>query len=403
MRTFRWVKIFFSVSLLFHLGETLAQVPLPIRLEGAPAVLRWQKTPVLDQTGGCIGWFEASRSILLDTEGRVIMQSAGRILKHATNANGNTIAVLEKIASPKVKTQESFFTLRLVNRAGQSIGSYPFSQHRDDPLPQIIFAATGEYLLVAHSATARLIFLQPNGQVLRELFLFRDAPYANERPLFVAAGVQAFIALSQNTPTTNVKTAVPTLICFSISGEEQWRCELPAGTAGGLAVSADGAWIAASRYTVTDARVESTTSILNLQSAIQGTIDGLFRRVIFAKAGNTLLLMERRQLRAVDFRTGKTLWQINLARRAEMFVDIAATATHDKTFALAAENVFKENRFVFANARLLSFDRAGQQQSELPLSDQLLAPVLKISNDGHRLTLGAEGFLQQFTVVQSSR
>ena len=403
MQSCRWIKKACGVFLPFFLGEALAQAPPQMRLEAAPALLRRQNTPVLDQTGVCVGWFESSRSTLLDAEGRILFQSNEKILQQATSADGSMYAVLEKVVRQKAKTPESFFTLRFLNRSGQLNGSYHFSQHRDDPLPQIIFAATGEHLLIAHPATARLIFLQIDGRVLREMSLFEEAPYANERPLFVAAGAQAFILLSQKTPATNTKPVAPMLIYFSNNGEEQWRRELPSGAAGGLAISADGAWIIANRYTVNGARVASTSSIFNFQGEMQGTIDGLFRRAIFAKNGNSVLLMERRQLRAVDFRSGKTLWQASLARRAEMFVDIAATAAHDKIFALVAENAFKESRFVFEKARLLGFDNAGRQQTEIALPNHLVAPVLKISNDDNRLTLGAEGVLQQYTVVQSSR
>ena len=393
----------FEISILLLLPVfAVAQPPQQFRLQASSSVSRAQSIPMLDQDGNCTGWFDASRSVLFDAQGRTLIPSAGKILKQATNADGSIDAVLEKTAARKAKAAESFFTVRFFNRSGQSRGSYQFSQHRDDPLPNIIFEARGEHLLLAYPATARLIFLENSGQVLRKVSLFREAPYANERPLFVAASAGAFIVLSQKTPSTPAKAVTPTLFYFSAQGEE-WRRELPAGTAGGLAISSDGHWIAANRYAVIGTRVEATNAVFNFQGEPQATIAGLFRRAVFANNGSSLLLMDRRQLRAIDFHNGKELWQITPARRAEIFVDIAATATHDKIFTLVAENAFKENRFVFEKARLLGFDRVGRQQTEILLPNQLLAPVLKISNDGSRLTLGAEGFLQQFTTVEPSR
>ena len=380
-----------------------AQSPPQFRLEASPPLTRSESAPALDQTGVCLGWFETSRSTLLDAQGRMLVKSDGKILKHAISSDGSAFAVLEKTTSRKDRRNESFFTIRSFNRDGRQCGLYNFFQHRDDPLPQIVFNATGSYLFVAYPATARLIFLNQNGQVLRELPLFRDAPYSNERPLFIAASVDAFTVLSQKIPSTNATAAAPTLIYFSKKGEEQWRCELPAGTAGGLAISDDGAWIAAGRYVVTGARVESTISIFNFRGELQNKTEGLFRRAIFAKNGNRMLLMDRRQLRAIGIPGGELLWQANLSRRTEMFADIAAAATDNKTLALVAENVFKENRFIFEKARLLGFDAAGRQQLETLLPVLLNAPMLKISNDGGRLTLAAEGFLQNFTVSQSSK
>jgi len=398
---------FFTAQLFLLLLAffAMAQSPPPFRLEASPPLARSESTPVLDQTGVCLGWLETSRSTLLDAQGRMLAKSDGKILKHAISSDGSAFAVLEKTTSSKDRMNESFFTIRCFNRGGQQSGLYNFSQHRDDPVPQIIFNAASSPLLVAYPATARLIFLNQNGQVLRESFLFHEAPYSNERPLFMAASANAFIVLSQKTPSTNASTVAPTLICFSNKGEEQWRRELPMGTAGSgsLAMSDDGAWIAAGRYAVTGARVESTISIFNSRGELQSKTEGLFRRAFFAKNGNGLLLMDRRQLRALDFRRGNTLWLVNLTRRAEMFVDVVVDAMHNKTFALVAENVFKENRFIFEKARLLGFDAAGQQQLETLLPVQLNAPMLKISNDGGRLTLAAEGFLQNFTVSPSSK
>jgi len=394
-----------SVQLLLLLASlTPAQSSPQFRLEASAPLSRSHSIPMLDQTGSCLGWFETPRSTLLDAKGRVLAKSDGKILKHAISSDGSAFAVLEKTTSSKDQINESFFTIRCFNRGGQPSGLYNFSQHRDVPLPQIVFNAAGSPLLVAYPATARLIFLNQNGQVLRELPLFREAPYSNERPLFIAASADAFIVLSQKIPSTNAIAVAPTMIYFSNNkGEEQWRRELSVGTAGGLAISEDGAWIAAGRYVVTGERVESTISIFNSRGELQTQTAGLFRRAIFAKNGNRLLLMDRRLLRAIDFRRGAALWQVNLTRPAEMFIDMAADSECDKIFALAGASAFKDKRFQWAQPRLRGFDNKGRQQFEEVLSNSLISPLLKISNDGHRLTLAAEGFLQNFSVLNLTK
>jgi hypothetical protein len=344
---------------------------------------------------------------LLDYEGKETAELRGPFLKHWVSPNGNAIAVLEKAASARDGNDESLLILRWFVRNGRQMGAYNFLQHSDDPLPQVSFNATGTHLVIAQPAIARLTFLSSDGQTLRELFVFSKAPYSHERSFFMAASAEAFVVLSQSMPSTSAEAVAPICICFTASGEEQWRRELAAGTAGGLAISDDGELIVASRYLVevanNDSRVESTTSLLQRDGKLLASVDGLFRKAVFAQDNSRLLLMDRRQLRALAIPSGKVLWQTNLSRRAEMFVGIAANAEQGKVFALVGSSVFKENRFVFENVRLLGFDNKGQQQFKMPMKTALSSPVLMVSEEGQRLTLAAEGLLQNFTLFDTAK
>ncbi|MGH7597657.1 MAG: hypothetical protein ACREOI_15000 [bacterium] len=354
-----------------------------------------------------MAWQSASSLTLHDHEGRNTTEISGTFLKHWVSSNGDAIAVLEKAAGTKDRNDESLLILRWFDRNGRQMGVYNLSQHSDDPLPQISFNATGSHLVIAQPAIARLIFLNVAGQTLRESFFFPDAPYSQERPFFIATSADAFVVLSQSMPSTSADAVAPICLRFSTSGEEQWRHELPAGTAGGLAISDDGELIVASRYLVhvtqNSSRVESTISLLKRGGKLLANVDGLFRKAVFAKNNARLLLMDRRQLRALDIPSGKVLWQANLSRRAEMFVDIAANAAQDKVFALVGSSVFKENRFVFENARLLGFDNSGRQQFEMPIKTALSLPALMISAEGQRLTLAADGLLQNFALFNTAK
>lgn len=377
------------------------------RLEATPPVVKSNARPLLDQGGECVAWQSAASLALLGHEGKNAAEISGTFLKHWVSANGNVVAVLEKTASAKDHNGESSLILRWFERSGRQMGSYNLSQHRDDPLPQISFNAAGSHLVIAQPAIARLIFLNNTGQTLRESFVFSAAPYSLERPFFMAASAEAFVVLTQFMPSTNAKTVVPVCIRFSAAGEERWRRELPTGTAGGLAVAGDGELIVASRYLVhvaeSGSRVESTTSLLQRDGKLLANVDGLFRKAVFAQDNSHLLLMDRRQLRALEIPSGKLLWQTNLLRRAEMFVDVAADAGQEKFFALAGSSVFKENRFVFENARLLGFDSKGRQRVEQRLPAALSLPALMISANGQRLTLAAEGVLQSFSVLETTK
>ncbi len=395
---------FFFIILPFGVG---AQSKTAWRLENASSVLKFKEQPLLARTGKCVAWQSASGLTLLDHDGKNTAEISGTFLKHWASSNGSAIAVLEKAASAKDGNDQSSLILRWFDRDGRQMGRHNFLQHSDDPLPQISFNATGSHLVVAQPAIARLIFLNNNGQTLRESFIFSEAPYSQERPFFIAASAEAFVVLSQFMPSTSSDVVAPVCMSFSTSGEEQWRRELPAGAASGLAVSDDGELIVASRYLVhvaeNGSRVESTISLLQRDGKLLANVDGLFRKAVFTQDNTRLLLMDRRQLRALEIPSGKVLWQVNLSRRAEMFVDIAANAEQDKVFALVGSSVFKENRFVFENARLLGFDDSGRQQFELPMKTTLSSPILVISEDGQQLTLAAEGWLQNFTILDSTK
>jgi hypothetical protein len=114
-------------------------------------------------------------------------------------------------------------------------------------------------------------------------------------------------------------------------------------------------------------------------------------------------LMDRRQLRMISIPTGEQQWQVNLAKRSEMFISIAATGNAERVVVLVGESVFKRNRFLFENARLAGYNRNGRQQFEEAVKAELVSPTLAISGDGQHLILAAENLLQNFAIVDSAQ
>lgn len=387
--------VFFLATLLAGV-EAQAQTASRVRM--MPPLRQPGKLPILDRAGERLAWRSPTSLQWLDQNGKRSAEINGTFLKHVASFDGTAIAVLEKINSPKDDEELRTLAVRWLNRDGRQLCSYRLSQHEDDPLPQLIFNAAGSHLLMANPATARLLLLKANGQVLQDVAMFGEALFLNERPLFLAAANDAFVVLSQPTASTADKIVAPVLICFSTSGEEQWRRELAAGTAGNLAISDDGNWIAAGRYIANATGVESTIEIFQRNGELQRNVNGQFRRAVFANDGRRLLVMDRRQLRMLSLPPGELLWEINLSSRSEMFADIAADVELTQVFALVGASVFQDNRFVFEQARILGFNENGQQQVEMPIKTVLSLPKLAMANNGQRLTLAAEGFWQDFTI-----
>ncbi|MDZ7344088.1 MAG: PQQ-like beta-propeller repeat protein, partial [candidate division KSB1 bacterium] len=406
--------VIFNGGLLIFFGAQNLKLPLwtqsesAFRLQPAAKATAIASVPMIDRSGVWVGWQSPSHLGLVDHEGKDPIAIEAAALKYAVNSDGSALAVLEKSAKGGEENEATTLLLRCFDRDGQELGRYQFLQHDDDPLPHLQFNADRSHLALAQPALARLIFLQRDGQVLREKALFENAAQSLERPLFLAGHGEGFVVLSQPIPSTSSEAVAPVLIRFSAAGEEFWRRELPAGTPGGLAASEDGRWIVVSRYAVITANhaaekggppVESTISIYDRNGELHATLEGLFRQAIFSRDGASLLLMDRRQLRRIDLPNGELQWQFNLSQRTEMFASVAANATLERAVALVGTSVFKINRFVFDDARLVGFDHHGQAQFETAIEKALVSPALAFSQDGQQLMLAAEGLLQRFTIV----
>ncbi len=387
-----------GISLLLSVVLAQGQTNSALRLQHESRQVAG--TPVIDPAGETVAWRAASSVTWQNQHGSSLLTQSGRFLKHALSANGEALAVLG-MAAPDT------LVLTWFDQHGLALGRYTVQRHEDDPLPQICLrmGKPGAALLIAQPATAHVTFLAGNGAAPRVLPLFEEAAYANERPLFVAAGGQSFVVLSQREVASEQRPGQPVLICFSLDGRERWRRELPAGTAGGLEVSRSGDWIIAGRYQVQSATgaVESAMVLFDHEGVQQATTDGLFRRALFSENGERLFVMDRRQVRLLKLPGLSTVWQSSLTGRQEMFVDIAMDpAGRDHFFALAAVSTFKNDRFVFERGRLIKFT-AGRQQTSLRLSSDLVNPALAFSAAGQRLLLAADGLVQRYTVVSVVR
>lgn len=384
------------VSLLLSIVLAQGQTNSTLRLQNESRQVAG--TPMIDRAGETVAWRAAGSLTWQSQHGSSLLTQPGRFLKHALSANGETLAVLE-MAAPDT------MVLTWFDQHGLALGRHTLQRHEDDPLPQVCLSKQGTAVVVAQSATAHVTFLAGNGAAPRVQPLFDEAAYANERPLFVAAGEQSFVVLSQREVSNGQRPGQPVLICFSHDGQERWRRELPAGTAGGLEVSRNGEWILASRYQVDSATgaVESAMVLFDREGVQQATTAGLFRQARFSENGERLFVMDRRQVRLLKLPGLSTIWQSSLTGRQEMFVDIAMDpAGRDHFFALAAVSTFKNDRFVFERGRLIKFT-AGRQHTSMRLSSDLVNPALAFSAAGQRLLLAADGLVQRYTVVSVAR
>ncbi|MGH7494469.1 MAG: hypothetical protein ACREOO_19015 [bacterium] len=326
---------------------------------------------------------------------------AGNYLKVSVSGNGAAFAILEEME----EKQQPGLRLRWFDRQGRPRGEHVLPWHADHPLPQFCFNAAASRLLIADAASARIVVLSPEGQVLAEAGLFGEPRYSNERPLFLAASIEEFFLLTQAWPSTSSQSEKPVLICFSADGQERWRQELAQGTAGGLAVSDEVHWILAGAYQLTSnqTQVRSSMQFFDRNGKLQATSEGLFRHAIFAQDGSRVLVMDRRQARLLGLPGGELLWQSALPSRSEMFATTTGDASLENIFALIATSIFKGGRFVFEKARLVKFDAGGRHQLAATLDSELIEPALAVSREGKQLALAAEGILRYYALLTAPK
>lgn len=400
---------YFRISLVWctlACGHFLS--PLLSHAQSATASLRElssfherEALPIIDREGACLAWWTAVEVFGANAQGQRGAAIAGKVLKTSVSGNSSTFALLEKVE----EKQQSALRLLWFGRRHELRGSHTMSWHVDDPLPQFCFNTAASRLLIADAATAQIKILSADGQVLREATVFDNAPYVNERPLFLAASAENFFVMTQDLPTTPQRPARPLLICFSADGRELWRQELAYGTAGGLAVSDAGDEILAGSYEATSdqARVSSAVQFFDHAGKSQFRQEGLLRQALFSQNAGRVLILDRRQARVLRLPEGSELWQSSLASRADMFVTAAADANLENVFALIATSTFKNNRFVFEKARLVKIDSTGRWQQAAMLDAELIEPALAMRRDSTQLVLAAEGMLRCYSFSSANK
>jgi hypothetical protein len=391
-----WVKRFLLSGILLLPIVVRAQ-PSPHMLREATSTKQPNAYPILDREGSCLAWRTRTEVLGGNASGLGGTAYARNHLQVRVSGNGAVFAILEKME----EKQQPGLRLRWFDRQGRPRGAHVLPWHTDHPLPQFCFNAAASRLLIADAASARIVLLSAEGQVLAEAGLFGEPRYSNERPLFLAASNEEFFLLTQAWPSTSSQPEKPVLICFSAEGQERWRQELAQATAGGLAVSVEGHWILAGAYELASnqAQVHSSMQFFDRYGKLQVTREGLFRHAIFAQDGSRVLVMDRRQVRLLGLPGGELLWQSALSSRSEMFAASAGDASLESIFALIATSSFKGGRFVFEKARLVKFDASGRQQLAATLDSELIEPALAVSREGKQLALAAEGILRYYALL----
>jgi hypothetical protein len=341
---------------------------------------------------------------LFDDAAKPITNVPGNFLKTAIApfvdsraAKQMAAAAIQKQA-PSKEPAENGLALQIFQIDGALIASHFLPHGFDAPLPQFCFDARGAHLLLARPETAMLTFFSPQGEILHHTQLFQNAPFSLERPLFLAASRDGFVALTQFEASTPDSMRAPMLFYFSNDGKEKWRRELSPGTSGGAVVSGDGRRIAVCRYDVRDDVVESETTIFGEAGQFLAGAPVMFRHAHFTTTGKNLALATHDELLFMDSANGHLMMQMRLTAENEHIAAMSMDE-QDNVILLAGRSEFASGDFELVDARLFGVDSKGMEIFRQDLAETLRGtPVLVVNAQRREILLAADGFLHRFRI-----
>jgi len=312
------------------------------------------------------------------------------------SADGNFIAVVEIAAPDKSPQAPSPLTFTLYDRAGQKLWSLKQPVGQDDPLPSFYVSNKGRVVMM-ESAESLVSFFDQTGALDRNVRLFEDTFWSNERPVsgaFSGDGTHfAVNALHHHSrpgdelsPRQKGQSFV---ILFDDRGEELWRRELASEISDRVVISDDGMIIAAGAHSVKGLNVvEIRTYLYNDLGELLGQFDFPFQHAVFSSGGENLLLGQRNDLYLVEVSTGQVIWQTMLSSEAGQVRTLDLSADGRLALVLTASSSHQGDGFVFIAPQAFLFDHECHQLwSETFPNDAFWVPLATFLNDGARFLL----------------
>lgn len=276
----------------------------------------------------------------------------------------------------------------------------------DDVLPEIALSDKDGSLVLGQNTIGKIWLHAADGKLAHEIQLFENTHFDFERSLHLnLAGNGTFAALAGRRGASPIGSGVknasaePQLILFEMTGRELWRRNLPEFSAGQLAISPDGRFIAAGSYsTGMRGNIKKRTTIFDTSGSKIADIDLLFRYADFSPDTKFVVLAEKQTAKLIELANGKVRWTRKMPAIEGMIAEIKVAA-NGTVAALTATNVFRNGEFVFTRPQLHIYDKAGALLQNMTLGDETFEkPSLAITEDAGEIYIGLRNSLLIFQV-----
>jgi hypothetical protein len=273
----------------------------------------------------------------------------GPVIGHAENAD----AVALFVKSPGSDSlRVSVFRSDGVRRFESMLPHHP-----DDPRPRAALSDRGETALV-RPETARLVLLQADGALRRDIPLFNDAPHSLERNVLAAfaPGGQLLAVAAQREalhPHLADAEANAYLFLFDPNGALLRRLPLPQPAVRALAISPEGV-IAVSTYDSRSIPIRQHTRVFTSGGAELLDVPEGADRIHFSS--DAVLLVQTRAAAAFGLADGVRRFDFRAEPGRQI---LAATAGATGYAFVTGTAVFEPGGFTFGDLRLAEVDESG--------------------------------------------
>ncbi len=253
------------------------------------------------------------------------------------------------------------------------------TQHYDEPYPAVAISDRDGAMIIGNTALGSLQFYDSNGALQRTIELFRETQHDLERNVDIDfsrdGSVAAVVAGKRGSAPTGAPaangSADPHLLRFTPEGREIWRRALDGSNTNRVHVSDDGRFVAANSYGVSlQGELQKQTQVFDENGNQIAETSLLFKHADFSPDSQYLMLAENHLTEVVRLATGERVWRQRIDRKRGMIASVQMANGGKLAAMLIARSTFRDQKFVFADARLHLYDDTGVAVQELAFPDE---------------------------------
>lgn len=277
------------------------------------------------------------------------------------------------------------------NERGEWLWKLKRTQEYDYPLPGFYISDKNGSVVMSDAPQGVLYFYNNKGELVREVDLFKDDKWNNERSIAccLSSDGNYFIVNALKSYGSSPEKTESFVILFDDTGGEIWRKRLKEKISANVEIASSGNYIVASGYTVSkELDIKSKSSfLLNKDGETIYRYPWLFTQAVFSSDGRYLVLGEKNKVRLIETGRGEVLWEEKYSKRIRA-LDVSR---YGLVLVKTARGKYKEGIFVYYDPAVSVITPGGEKVYGKEFTgSQFYYPNIKILDSG-------EGFAIAFS------